>query len=128
MKCTAVIDSNVLISGLTQAESINHKIISYIESGNIIPLYNDKIIDEYKSILKSEQLNIEKEVVDELIDLIKDNGLEISNRHKDDRVFLIALASDMIKNSFTTTDGLKDFPEKLFIIDSTMMSKMIESN
>ena len=128
MKCTAVIDSNVLISGLTQTESINHKIVSYIESGNIIPLYNDKIINEYESILKSEQLNIEKEVVDELIDLIKDNGLEISNRHKDDRVFLIALASDMIKNSFTTTDGLKDFPERLFIIDSTMMSKMIESN
>ena len=47
MKYYAVIDTNVLVSATLKQDSIPGKIIEYIFSNVIVPLFNDEILNEY---------------------------------------------------------------------------------
>ena len=47
----AVIDTNVLVSAFLKSNSIPRIVMDYVYSGEIIPLFNDEILSEYREVL-----------------------------------------------------------------------------
>ena len=54
MKIYAVIDTNVIISALLSRnnDSATVRIMEHLYDRNIIPVYNDEILEEYESVLR----------------------------------------------------------------------------
>ena len=47
MKCYAVIDTNVLVSALLKWDSIPGQVVQQTYAHEIIPVFNDSILQEY---------------------------------------------------------------------------------
>lgn len=136
MKYVAVIDTNVIVSALIKPNSNPEKIISYVEQGKIIPIYNDEIMDEYVEVLHRDKFHFSEERIQSILNTIKDygrvlNGIETDEFFSDPsdiKFFQVVLAANMIQDSYLITGNLKDFPKRVFIVDPDMMIKIIESN
>lgn len=113
----AVIDTNVFVSALItkNPESPTRLVYDFIDSGEIIPLYNDEIIAEYKEVLSRPRFKLSEEIISTLLSLVVENGIS-SDRFaysetmadEKDRVFYeVSLSVD---GSFLVTGNLKHFP------------------
>lgn len=113
----AVIDTNVFVSALItkNPESPTRLVYDYIDSGEIIPLYNDEIIAEYKEVLSRPKFKLSLNLIIALISLVVENGIS-SDRFaysetmtdEKDRVFYEVSLS--VEDSFLVTGNLKHFP------------------
>ena len=63
----AVIDTNVLISGMLKSPSIPNDIIKKCLAGNIIPLINEKIIAEYREVTARPKFHFPSSSVETLL-------------------------------------------------------------
>lgn len=63
MKIFAVIDTNVLVSALMSrhADSATVLIMDYISAGDIVPIYNEEILQEYYSVLSRDKFKFPKD-------------------------------------------------------------------
>lgn len=136
MKYVAVIDTNVIVSALITPNSNPEKIISYVEQGKIVPVYNDEIMDEYVEVLHREKFHFSEEKIQSILDTIKDYGRILNGTNTDEffsdpsdiKFFQVVLTANMIQDSYLITGNLKDFPQRVFIVNPEMMVKIIESN
>ncbi len=113
----AVIDTNVFVAALItkNPDSPTRLVYDYIDSGDIIPLYNDEIIAEYKEVLSRPKFKLSQEIVDMLLLLVVENGISSerfayseSMIDEKDRVFYEVSLS--VEDSFLVTGNLKHFP------------------
>lgn len=136
MTYVAVIDTNVIVSALLKEDSNPGKIISYIRTETIIPVYDEEIINEYNEILHKDKFGFTEEQINDLLNLFKTHGRVLSETKTDEffkdrtdiKFFQIVLTANMIQDSFLVTGNLKDFPQRVFVINPKMMVEMIESN
>lgn len=56
MKYFVVIDTNVLVSAMLKRNTPPDKVIRHIFAGNIIPLLNEEILNEYREVLNRPKL------------------------------------------------------------------------
>ena len=112
----AIIDTNVLYSGLYSSEGASFIILENIYEGRIIPVISTPLIFEYEEVLKRNQsiLNLSDKEIDKLLDNICDIGepqkihflwRPFLNDPKDDHVLELAVAS---KTKFIVTHNIKD--------------------
>jgi putative PIN family toxin of toxin-antitoxin system len=114
-----VLDTNVLVSALLTpmgAPSAALKII--IGYGEIC--YDLRLLTEYRKVLNRKEFGFDKEKVKDILDFIKDNGLQIVEvialsetkfNDPDDKPFLeVALAA---RADFLITGNKKHFPPSL---------------
>lgn len=119
----AVIDTNVFVSALITKNpaSPTRLVYDYIDSGDIIPLYNDEIIAEYKDVLSRPKFKLSQETINMLLSLVVENGIS-SDRYayseqmidEKDRVFYEVSLS--IEDSFLVTGNLKHFPATPLVV------------
>jgi putative PIN family toxin of toxin-antitoxin system len=113
----AVIDTNVLYSGLYSSEGASFMILENIYDGKIIPVISTPLLFEYEEVLKRNQsiLNLSDHEVEKLLDNICDIGESQKiyflwrpylNDPKDDHVLELAVAS---KTNIIVTHNIKDF-------------------
>ena len=78
----AVIDTNVLISSLLtkHVDSATSKIMDAVASGDVIPLYNQKILDEYDEVLHRKKFSLSEERIRRIILLIRQFGIAVNAR------------------------------------------------
>ena len=78
----AVIDTNVLISSLLtkHVDSATSKIMDTVASGDVIPLYNQKILDEYDEVLHRKKFSLSQERIRRIILLIRQFGIAVNAR------------------------------------------------
>ena len=78
MKVHAVIDTNVLISSLitTNFESPTISIIREITKGNIVPIYSDYLMTEYREVLSRSKFKIPDEILERVLKMFIENGLK----------------------------------------------------
>ena len=116
-----VIDTNVLVSAMWSKSGNSEKIISMIFDGELIPCYDYRMIDEYKTVLSRQKFKFSANDVETLIDYIKNVGLSVVPLRSDihmpdesDRKFYdMAVACGAI----LITGNLKHFPlNKSFIV------------
>ena len=133
MKIYAVIDTNVIISALLSHydDAATVQIIKRVISGDIVPIYNDDIINEYLTVLHRSKFNFSESLITETIKVIIDFGISTERLEssivlpdpKDLVFYEVALSVD---DSFLVTGNIKHFPKKPFIVTPAEMLTIID--
>lgn len=122
----AVIDTNVLISGLINPHSRPGEIVDILLSGQITPTFDDRILIEYEIVLKREKFSFPPILVNTLLQSLKDLGNLIIPIHtaikvideKDRCFYECSLATE---SRILITGNKKHFPKKI-CSDITVLS------
>ncbi len=77
MKVFAVLDTNVIVSALISrnADAATVKVFQHFQNRNLTVLYNDEILREYHDVLLRPKFRIDKELIADLYNFIKEEGL-----------------------------------------------------
>ena len=67
----AVIDTNVVVSGLINPHGAPGRVIDAVLAGVIIPLYDDRILGEYRDVLRRKRFGFDVAVVDAFLDYVE---------------------------------------------------------
>lgn len=124
----AVIDTNVVVSSmLGNKRSATKEIFDYIENGNIIPLFDKRMIDEYKEVLNR---FFTEDIVENKISDIINHGYMVTDieetkeyfADKTDIPFFEVKESSKELDSYLITGNPKHYPENstrtaAFVID-----------
>ena len=129
----AVIDTNVFVSALITKNpaSPTRRVYDFIDNGEIVPLYNDEIIAEYKDVLSRPKFKLNQDLIAALLSLIVENGIS-SDRFaysgtmidEKDRVFYEISLS--VEDSFLVTGNLKHFPVTPQVITPHQLVELLE--
>jgi uncharacterized protein len=114
----AIIDTNVLVSGLLRADGKPGEIINLIFKGRIIPVFDDRIIFEYRDVLFRHKFSFNRFIVEDLLSSIQTIGRHVIAQHasiklpdKTDQCFFeCALSSE---SRILITGNRKHFPLNL---------------
>ena len=73
----AVVDTNVLVSSLISKsiDSNPAKVFRAIVQDRIVPLYNDEILQEYRSVLSREKFHLDKTLIETVLKAIVADGI-----------------------------------------------------
>ena len=132
MKIYAVIDTNVIVSALLSHydDTATVLIMRKVITGEIIPIYDESILNEYKEVLSRRKFSFDDSLVDETLKVITDFGIiveriesEMAFTDTKDLVFYeVALGRE---DSFLVTGNIKHFPKKPFIVTPVEMLAII---
>ena len=80
MTCYAVIDTNILVSAMMSrhADSATVQIVGKMIEGQIIPVYSDEIMDEYREVLHRKKFKFSSNLVEYILSAIKIYGMNVS--------------------------------------------------
>ena len=137
-KYYAVIDTNVLVSATmafnkSNEESSPYIILAKVLAGEIIPLYTDEIINEYKEVLSRPKFKFRPQLIATLVNSIINHGIntqkadieEILPDPKDVVFYQVTLEGRKSQETYLVTGNLKHFPEKQFIVSPKQMLDII---
>ena len=76
MKCYAVLDTNVLVSALLSShdDAATVQVIGRLFSGEVVPLFNEDILNEYNEVLRRNRFHFSEETVHILIGVMEKFG------------------------------------------------------
>ena len=111
-----VIDTNVFVSGLINEEGIPGQIVNMVLAEKFTLLFDNRILEEYVDVLNRKKLKLSKEIIDPIIDYIKNEGiyvltepLKINFEDEDDKKFSeVAISGNA---EFLITGNTKHFPD-----------------
>lgn len=120
IKAFAVIDTNVLVSA-SLSSSYPRQVLDLINKDNIIPIFDDRIINEYKDVLSRKKFSFSQEDVYDTLHCIVSKGLYINDvqktltalTDKDDIPFFEVKESSEDLDSYLVTGNIKHFPESV---------------
>ena len=133
-KIFAVIDTNVIVSALLSSnlESNPVKVFRAIVQERIVPLYNDEILEEYRSVLSRPKFHLDLPLIESVIKAIVVDGFNIDRTPaadidfpdpKDIVFYEVALSCE---NSYLVTGNIKHFPVKPFVVTPAEMVHILE--
>ena len=133
MKRYAVIDTNVLVSAMLKWSSVPGNIIEFAFSGVIIPVLNERIVSEYREVLLREKFHLTKEIVDDVIQALEDQGEYIDTDNMDyelldpkDVVFYaIVMEKRKEEDTYLVTGNIKHFPQTPYVVTPKEMLDII---
>lgn len=113
----AVVDTNVLVSGLLSGSGPPGKLINAIETGLLIPVFSEPILFEYLDVLLRPKLQLDRELVSELMEIFYLSGdlvdnLEIDTGEFTDKDDVPFYAAALVAQCPLITGNLKHFPRK----------------
>jgi putative PIN family toxin of toxin-antitoxin system len=110
----AVIDTNVLVSGMLSGDGPPGAILGLTLRGLIMPVFNGQILAEYDRVLHRPRFGFVIPEIRSIIDTIEGIGLETQEGawpealpDRDDEKFLVAAAAG---DAVLITGNLRDFP------------------
>ena len=116
-----VIDTNVIVSALINANGIPARILSSILNGNVNILYDNRIIFEYTDVLSRKEFGFNAEIISDIMDYIKHEGEYINADQlkekfvdETDKKFYEVYKSG--KAQYLITGNIKHFPKEHKII------------
>ena len=126
-----VLDTNVLVSALWTPAGNASTIVNLIFSDNLIPCFDQNILDEYKAVLSRPRLTFSQDKVNKLINEITSRGLsatvmpsKIQLPDETDRKFY-----DVAKffKAYLITGNTKHFPNASFITNPAGFLKIYKT-
>lgn len=132
-KIYAVIDTNVIVSALISKslESNPLKVFRAIFQNRIVPLYNDEILDEYRTVLSRSKFRLDKSMIETVLKAVAVDGLSMDRTPADDVDFPdlkdivfyeVALSKE---DSYLITGNIKHFPLEPFIVTPAEMVRIL---
>ena len=136
MKYYAVIDTNVLISAMLVPDSIPGLILKHTISGTIIPLVNDEIIEEYKSVMKRPKFNFANKDIENITNVLLEASINLERTpshemvldEKDVVFYEITLTARKKEEAYLITGNIKHFPKKAYVVTPKEMLNIIENS
>ena len=124
MRRYAVIDTNVLVSAMLKWTSVPGSIIEFAFSGVIIPVLNERIVEEYREVLMRDKFHLTKEIVDDVIQALEDHGeyIDTDNMNyelpdpKDVVFYAIVMEKRKEEEAYLVTGNIKHFPQVPFVV------------
>lgn len=98
----------------------------------IVPLYNDEILEEYKSVLSRPKFHLNLSLIETVIKAIITYGLNIDRTPaadiefhdpKDIVFYEVALS---VEDSYLITGNIRHFPVKPFVVTPAEMVRILE--
>lgn len=134
MSFYAVIDTNVLVSAFLKSTSVPHIVVDYVFAGDIVPLYNEEILAEYKDVLNRPKFHFPKEAVELTVNKIKEIGIHFDSiavnvnlpDPKDVVFYAVTMNARNEKDAYLVTGNIKHFPEKPFVVTPRQMLDIVE--
>ena len=134
MSFYAVIDTNVLVSAFLKSTSVPHIVVDYVFAGDIVPLYNEEILAEYKDVLNRPKFHFPKEAVELTVNKIKEIGIHFDaipvNENlpdpKDVVFYAVTMNARNEKETYLITGNTKHFPKETFVVTSRQMLDIVE--
>ncbi|MBN1632851.1 MAG: putative toxin-antitoxin system toxin component, PIN family [Ignavibacteria bacterium] len=129
-----VIDCNVFVHGFTNPDCVSAEILKMLLNSDFLLLYDSKILDEYKSLLKQNRFNFSKDLISSFIEFIENMGECISTKpvsaeFKDEENKKFYEVSICGKADYLLTMNKKHFPDEKFIVTpSEFIKYYIRSN
>lgn len=136
MKCYAVIDTNVLVSALLKWDSIPGQVVQQTYAHEIIPVFNDSILQEYEEVLSREKFHFPKETVEFLLSRLKAIGESMTTVEslvgnfpdpKDVVFFEVAMEKNKTDDAFLVTGNLKHFPKHPKVVTPAEMLRILDN-
>ena len=134
-KFLVVFDTNVIVSALLSddIDSNEVRLMGYINSNIITPIFSDDIMKEYKEVLSRKEFGFNKKSVGDMIArfkkkgiLIKPHKLDINFKDISDLKFYEVVMEKKNKNAKLVTGNIKDFPVDKKIVTPKELLKLIE--
>ncbi len=133
MKKYAVIDTNVLVSAMLKWTSVPGTILEFAFSGTIIPVLNDKIVAEYREVLMRDKFHLTKEIVDDVIQTLEEQGEYIDTDNmdyelpdmKDVIFYAIVMEKRKDEDAYLVTGNIKHFPREHYVVTPKEMMDII---
>lgn len=130
MKYYAVVDTNVVLSGIWSRNRLSPPVVILNElvGGGIVPLYCDEIFREYDDVLHREKFHLPESDIQTVFRAIRKYGIvvqpmasEESFSDPDDRVFYEAALARRDANARLVTGNMRHFPAKHFVVSPAEM-------
>ena len=110
----AVVDTNVLVSGLLSAHGAPARVLDLLTTGDLQAVYDDRIAAEYRQVLARERFGFQTKAVGHLLDYLFSEGVPIVARplpillpdHSDQPFWEVAVEA----TAPLITGNLKHFP------------------
>lgn len=134
MRYYAVFDTNVLISSLLtkRRDTATAQVVDAISKGNLIPLYNQEILEEYEEVLHRPKFSFSEEKIIQLLKMIRQFGLAVNPTptgeilpDMDDLVFYEVVMEKRDEDAYLVTGNIRHFPEHNFIVTPAEMMELL---
>lgn len=109
-----VVDTNVLVSGLLSPHGPPGRVVDLMVNGRLTPLYDDRVLEEYRSVLRRDRFAFDPGDVRDLLDQLRATGEHVAPDpwpgelpDPDDRPFLEVALSGRARA--LVTGNLEDF-------------------
>ena len=136
MKYYAVIDTNVIVSAMIKSGSVPGSILKYALRGLLVPVLNEEIVEEYRTVLMRPKFHLTKEIVNSILSRLEETGiyvdaesLEIELPDPKDLVFYeVAMKGRKSQETYLVTGNLKHFPKEHYIVSPREMLDIIQND
>ncbi|MDE6846038.1 MAG: putative toxin-antitoxin system toxin component, PIN family [Lachnospiraceae bacterium] len=131
-----VIDTNVLVSAMLKKNTPPDAIIRQVFKGNIIPLLNEEILDEYREVLGRTKFKFPESAVKDIITGITKDAVfmdaapteQILPDSKDIVFYEVVMEGKKSKDAYLVTGNLKHFPKSPYIVDPREMLEIMKQS
>ena len=130
----AVFDTNVIVSAFItkNQDSSTAKVWSALLNGDIIPMYSDEILEEYKDVLHRKKFDIPEQLIKDAINHIMVNGVRSERVLSDDFFpdpkdvvfYEVAMSKD---DAYLVTGNTKHFPKKPIVVTPAQMLEILKA-
>ena len=130
----AVIDTNVLVSALFSSHDNSNPgiVINQVLEGNITPLVNASILQEYREVLSRPKFNFPESLISALYDAFLELGIDTETEQLDTSVFpdkddvVFYEVKMAVEDSYLVTGNIKHFPKDPFIVTPAQMVAILK--
>lgn len=135
MRYYAVFDTNVLVSSLLtkQIDTATAQVVDAISTGDIVPLYNQEILNEYDEVLHRAKFSFSEERIRRILIMIQQFGLHVNPSptgeilgDMDDLVFYEVVMEKRSEDAYLITGNIRHFPKRSFIVTPSEMMSIIQ--
>lgn len=135
MKFYAVFDTNVLISSLLtkRTDTATARVVDAIATGDIVPLYNQEILEEYDDVLHRAKFSFSEKNIRRILAMIKGLGLPVNPSptgevlvDMDDLVFFEVVMEKRDDDAYLITGNTKHFPKRDYIVTPAEMMEIVD--
>lgn len=136
MTIYGVIDTNVLVSAMLKWNSVPGHVLKHVFRGNLVPVFNEEILGEYREVLLRKRFHFPTEAVNTILESLQEKGIFIDAAKLDlvlpdpkDVVFYEVVMEKRKKDSaYLITGNNKHFPKESFIVTPREMLDILEEN
>ena len=135
MICYAVIDTNVLVSALisNHTDAATVQLVGRLISGEIVPVYSDEIMREYREVLGRKKFKFDKEMINYILVDIEKYGVIVEPSvtgvilpDMKDLPFYEVVMEKREDGAYLVTGNLKHFPAQPFIVTAREMLNILD--